>query len=120
MKNEKKMHTINRIFISGTFLLLLCTGCNDDYSRNPENMLGGWTSLQGRSNVTISKDKLEYFAIVHHRITGGKECPVRYPIVYSDNSTYIKAGLRIIMVYSKKDQTLFLSPGGEYCHPPSK
>lgn len=113
MENKMKMQTLNRIIGSGTFLLLLFTGCND-CSINPELMLGHWKSIQEMPDLTIGKDSLEYYAIVHHSVEDGKECPVRYPLVCSGHSTYIKAGSRIILVYSKKERTLFLSPGGQY------
>lgn len=113
MKNKMKMQTLSRIIGFGTFLLLLFTGC-DDCSINPELMLGHWRSVQKMPDLTIGKDSLEYYAIIHHHIEDGKECPIRYPLVYNANSTYIKADCRIILVYSKKEETLFLSPGGGY------
>lgn len=114
MENKIKVHTVIRMVGCGALGLFLCTGCFDDYSRNPEVMLGHWKSLQEGPNVTIKRDSLEYYAIVYHRVAEGRECPVRYPLVYSHNSTYIKAECRIVLVYSKKMKTLFLSPGGIY------
>ncbi|WP_455664927.1 DUF3876 domain-containing protein [Phocaeicola sp.] len=114
MGNRMKMPTLSRIIAFGFILLPLCTGCND-YSINPEAMLGNWKSSQKRPDLTIGKDSSEYYVIVHHLMADGKECPIRYRIVYCGKSTYIKAESRIIMVYSKKDSTLFLSPGGKYC-----
>lgn len=108
-----KMQVLSRIVSSGALLLLLCTGCND-CSIDPEIMLGHWKSSREKPDLTIGKDSLEYYAIVHHRIKDGKECPIRYPLVYRGNVTYIEADSRIMLVYSKKDKTLFLSPGGEY------
>lgn len=113
MEDKMKMQTLSRIISSGTFLLFLFTGCND-CSINPEWMLGHWKSVQEKPGLTIGKDSLEYYAIVHHHTENGKECPIRYPLVYSGTSTYIKADNRIILVYSPKEKTLFLSPGGKY------
>ena len=105
---------ISKIGSFGTILLFLCIGCNNDYSKNPDCMLGYWKSLYGKPDLTIDKDSLEYYVIVHHKVMNGKECSIRYPLVFCDNSSYIKAQSRILLVYSKKNKTLFLSPGGEY------
>lgn len=105
----------SRIIVSGVFWLCVGTSCSNDCSRNPQTMLGRWKSLQGRADITINKDSGNYYAIVHHRITGGKLCPVRYPVVYTATATYIQAEGRILLTYSTKNKTLFLSPGGKYC-----
>lgn len=119
MKTAIRMKTLCWIINLGAFLLPLCTGCSK-YSINPEVMLGHWKSLQKKPDLTIGKDSVEYYAIVHHQIADGKECPIRYPLVYCGSSTCIKAGIRIVLVYSKGDRTLFLSPGGTYCRSASK
>lgn len=110
-----RMKLISQLVGSGIILLFLCVGCNNDCSRNPALMLGRWKSLEGKPDLTIGKDSTEYHAVVYHTANDGKECALRYPLVYQDNSTYIKAQSRIILIYSKKNKTLFLSPGGEYC-----
>lgn len=119
MEIRKKIQTFSRIISFGVLLLLLCMGCNE-YSVNPEVMLGHWKSVRKMPELTIGRDSVEYYAIIHHKIADGKECPVRYPLVSCGNSTYIKAASRIILVYSKEDHTLFLSPGGKYCLSVSK
>lgn len=119
MEDRKKMPTLSRIISFGAFLLLLCMGC-EEYSINPEVMLGHWKSLQRKPDLTIGRDSAEYYAIIHHKLADGKECPVRYPLVTCGNSTYIKANSRILLVFSKVDTTLFLSPGGKYCLSGSK
>lgn len=119
MKTAIRMKTLCWIINLGSFSLLLSTGCSE-YSINPDVMLGHWKSLQKKPDLTIGKDSAEYYAIVHHQITDGKECPIRYPLVHCGSFTYIKAGIRIVLVYSKEDNTLFLSPGGTYCLSVSK
>lgn len=114
------MKLISGIVSLGTFLLFLCTGCNNDCSRNPSLMLGHWKSLDGKPDLTIDKDCLEYYVVVHHQLADERECPLRYPLVHWDNSTYIKAQSRIFLIYSKINKTLFLSPGGEYYLSPSE
>lgn len=104
----------NRVIISGVFALLLCSGCGSS-SRDPEVMLGHWKSLRDKPDITIMKDSLHYYAIVYHRLSKGEVCPVRYPLIYDAFSTYIQAEGRILMTYSNKNKTLFLSPGGKYC-----
>ena len=109
------MKLMSQIASLGTILLFLCIGCHNDYSKNPNCMLGNWKSLHGKPDLTINKDSLGYYVVVHHKIINGGECPLRYHLVYCDNSSYIKAQNRIFLIYSKKNKTLHLSPGGEYC-----
>lgn len=114
------MKSISVILTWGVSLFFLCVGCNNDYSRNPDRMLGYWKSSHGKPALTIDKDSLEYYVIVHHKTANKKECSLRYPLVSWNNSTYIKAQTQILLVYSKKNKTLFLSPGGEYYRSESK
>lgn len=108
------MKSISVILTWGVSLFFLCVGCNNDYSRNPDLMLGHWINSHGKPDLTIDKDSLEYYVVVHHKTANKKECSLRYPLVNKDNSTYLKAQSQVLMIYSKKNKTLFLSPGGEY------
>ncbi len=115
MNGKMNVLAFSRVIVSGAFWLYMATSCSNDCSRNPQTMLGHWKSLQGRPDVTIARDSANYYAIVHHRITNGKQCPVRYPVVCTATNTYIQAASRILLTYSTKNKILFLSPGGKYC-----
>lgn len=91
-----------------------CMSCSYQDSNNPELMLGHWKSSLGRADLSIVKDSLEYYVVVYHRLFDDKICPVRYPIKHSHNSAYIQAEGRVLLTYSVRNKTLFLSPGGEY------
>lgn len=93
-------------------LSLLCAGCNIPQDDIPT---GCWQSLQGRPSLTLEKDSTgNYRAIVHHRTSDGRTCPVAYPLVRGTYGMYIQAEGRIFVCYSSEDNTLFLSPGGVF------
>lgn len=76
---------------------------------------GCWQSSQGKPSVTLKKDSAGNFqAIIHHHTANGHICPVVYPLVKDITGMYIQAEGRILVSYSPKDSTLFLSPGGVF------
>lgn len=88
-----------------------CIGCNAP-QEIPE---GYWQSTQDRPALTLKKDSAgNYRAIFHHRTANGHICPIAYPVVHTTAGMYIQAEGRILIYYSSKDNTIFLSPGGPY------
>ncbi|WP_455628053.1 DUF3876 domain-containing protein [Parabacteroides chinchillae] len=104
---------ITSILLSYCFLFLYDCKKQTDTS-SIDYICGNWISIQGRPRISILSTDSGYIAIVHHITVNREKYPIIYPILQTQYGTYIQAEGRIFISYSKKDSTLFLSPGGTY------
>lgn len=96
-------------------LAILFGGCQKKIVEIPKELCGRWSSKLHRSDITLGKDSLGTFAIVHHQTYDGRICPIRYAVQFKSSSIgIIQAEGHITFYYDENTKSLFLSPGGDY------
>lgn len=101
-----------RLLLIATAVICILSACQQQFPPFPE---GSWQSMQGRACVKFETDSCgNHTAVVFHRLKDGRTCPVTYPVCRTHYGYYIQAEGRIFILYDKKKNRLFLSPGGDY------
>lgn len=110
---NKKRSSIYQYLLLYLYIFTL-SGCVEKKPVDFPCIEGYWKSVQDRPSLRIGQDEDGYYAIVYHHTAHRHICPIRYPLIYQPYGIYLQAERRILVSYSKRDSSLFLSPGGKY------